>query len=125
MSKARRLRKISVFASGGKFPVLTLSYINTVLSQSAFRIYKCYIINNYLIVPALAWEDIISNHSVPSEIDCAFNCGNEPTCAGFKYKFGTNSPSVNCQLSNTTGKNNMANYDDQGWVFFIDVRIYT
>ena len=44
MSKARRLRKISVFTSGGKFPVLTLSYINTVLSQSAFRIYKCYII---------------------------------------------------------------------------------
>ena len=25
--------------------VLTLSYINTALSQSAFRIYKCYIIN--------------------------------------------------------------------------------
>jgi hypothetical protein len=69
----------------------------------------------------LAWEDIISNHSVPSEIHCSFNSGNEPTCAGFKYKFGTNSPSVNCQLSNTTGKNNMANYDDQGWVFFIDV----
>ena len=44
MSKARRIRKISVFTSGGKFPVLTLSYINTALSQSAFRIYKCYII---------------------------------------------------------------------------------
>ena len=27
------------------FRVLTLSYINTALSQSAFRIYKCYIIN--------------------------------------------------------------------------------
>jgi hypothetical protein len=46
MSKARRIRKISVFTlSGGKFPVLTLSYINMALSQSAFRIYKCYIIN--------------------------------------------------------------------------------
>jgi hypothetical protein len=44
MSKARRIRKISVFTSGGKFPVLTLSYINTAVSQSAFRIYKCYII---------------------------------------------------------------------------------
>ena len=44
MSKVRRIRKTSVFTSGGKFPVLTLSYINTVLSQSAFRIYKCYII---------------------------------------------------------------------------------
>ena len=40
MSKARRIREISVFTSGGKFPVLTLSYINTALSQSAFRIYK-------------------------------------------------------------------------------------
>jgi hypothetical protein len=44
MSKARRIRKNSVFTSGGKFPVFTLSYINTALSQSAFRIYKCYII---------------------------------------------------------------------------------
>ena len=49
MSKARRIRKISVFTSGGKFPVLTLSYINTALSQSAFRIYKCYIIIFYCI----------------------------------------------------------------------------
>ena len=28
--------------------MLTLSYINTALSQSAFRIYKCYIIINYV-----------------------------------------------------------------------------
>ena len=48
MSKARRKRKISVFTSGGKFPVLTLSYINTALSQSAFRIYKSYIIKLYI-----------------------------------------------------------------------------
>jgi hypothetical protein len=48
MSKARRIRKFSVFTSGGKFPVLTLSYINTALSQSAFRIYKCYIIKLYI-----------------------------------------------------------------------------
>ena len=34
--------------SGGKFSVLTLSYINTALSQSAFRIYKCYIIMLYI-----------------------------------------------------------------------------
>jgi hypothetical protein len=47
MSKARRIRKISVFTSGGKFPVLTLSYINTALSQSALRIYKCYIIKEF------------------------------------------------------------------------------
>ena len=34
--------------SGGKFSVLTLSYVNTALSQSAFRVYKCYIINVFL-----------------------------------------------------------------------------
>ena len=52
MSKARRIRTFSVFTSGGKFPVLTLSYINTALSQSAFRIYKCYIINkNCIYIP--------------------------------------------------------------------------
>ena len=44
MSKARRIRKISVFPSGGKFSVFTLSYVNTALNQSAFRIHKCYII---------------------------------------------------------------------------------
>jgi hypothetical protein len=49
MSKAQRVRKNSVFTSGGKFPVLTLSYINKALSQSAFRIYKCYIIIYYII----------------------------------------------------------------------------
>jgi hypothetical protein len=53
MSKARRIRKISVFTSGGKFPVLTLSYINTALRQSAFRIYKCYIINHYSLYPTV------------------------------------------------------------------------
>jgi hypothetical protein len=53
MSKARRIRKISMFTSGGKFPVLTLSYINTALSQSAFRIYKCYIIM-YILTPITA-----------------------------------------------------------------------
>ena len=34
---------------GGKFSVLTLSYINTALTQSAFRVYKCYIIIEYLM----------------------------------------------------------------------------
>ena len=29
MSKARRIRKISVFTSSGKFSVFTLSYVNT------------------------------------------------------------------------------------------------
>ena len=47
MSKARRIRKISVFTSGGKFSVFTLSYVNTALNQSAFRIHKCYIIKLY------------------------------------------------------------------------------
>ena len=47
MSKARRMQKIFVFTSGGKFSVFTLSYVNTALNQSAFRIHKCYItINN-------------------------------------------------------------------------------
>ena len=47
MSKARRIRKTSVFTSGGKFSVFTLSYVNTALNQSAFRIHKGYIINNF------------------------------------------------------------------------------
>ena len=60
MSKARRIRKFSVFTSGGKFPVLTLSYINTALSQSAFRIYKCYIINHFTrtLLKSLTTSDI-------------------------------------------------------------------
>ena len=34
----------------GKFSVLTLSYINSTQSQSAFRIYKCYVIISYLTI---------------------------------------------------------------------------
>ena len=47
-----------MFTSGGKFPVLTLSYINTALSQSAFRIYKCYICCRSNLVPRACdpWE---------------------------------------------------------------------
>ena len=47
MSKAQRIREISVFTSGGKFSVFTLSYVNTALNQSVFKIHKCYIINTY------------------------------------------------------------------------------
>ena len=39
MSKAQRIqriRKISVFTSGGKFSVFTLGYVNTALNQSGF-----------------------------------------------------------------------------------------
>lgn len=75
-----------------------------------------------LIVPSLTLADIISTHNVRSEIECSFNCLKDQTCVGFKYKSGTNTPPVNCQLSNTTGKNNTAMTNDQGWVFFIDVQ---
>ena len=34
--------------SGGKFSVFTLSYVNTALNQSAFRIHKCYIIKYFV-----------------------------------------------------------------------------
>jgi hypothetical protein len=61
MSKTRRIRKISVFTSGGKFPVLTLSYINTALSQSAFRIYKCYIINMFITTFAQSYSQNAGN----------------------------------------------------------------
>ena len=44
MSKARRIRKFSMFTSGEKFSVFILSYVNTALNQSEFRIHKFYII---------------------------------------------------------------------------------
>ena len=75
-----------------------------------------------IIVPLLDLRDIISALHVHSEISCSFGCLKEPTCVGFKYKHGVNSPSVNCQLSNSTGKNNMADDDDQGWVYFVDIK---
>ena len=77
--------------------------------------------NYFLAVPLLRFADIISIHYVDSEIDCSFRCLKEPTCVGFKYKHGVNSPSVNCQLSNSTGENDMADDDDQGWMFFVDI----
>ena len=50
MSNAQKIRKISVFTSGGKFSVFTLSHVNTALKQSAFRIHKCYIIIAYTTI---------------------------------------------------------------------------
>ena len=73
-------------------------------------------------VPLLRFADIISTHHVHSEMGCSLRCLNEVTCVGFKYKHGVNSPSVNCQLSNTTGENNMVDDDDQGWVYFVDIK---
>ena len=74
-------------------------------------------------VPLLRFADIISTHHVHSEMDCSFRCVNEATCVGFKYKHGVSSPSVNCQLSNTTGEKIMMDDDDddQGWVYFVDI----
>ena len=75
-----------------------------------------------LKVPLLRFTDIISTHHVHSEMDCLFHCVNEVTCVGFKYKHGVTSPLVNCQLSNTTGENNMTDDDDQGWVYFVEIK---
>ena len=75
-----------------------------------------------LTVPLLRFADIISTHHVHSEMECSFRCLNEPTCVGFKYKHGVSSPSVNCQLSNTTAENNMIDDDGQGWVYFVDIK---
>ena len=75
-----------------------------------------------LTVPLLRSEDIISTHHVHSEMECLFRCVDEPTCVGFKYTHAVSNPSVNCQLSNTTGKNNMADDDDQDWVYFVEIK---
>ena len=72
-------------------------------------------------MPLLTTADIISTQYVNSETDCSLGCLKEPECVAFKYKYDNNSPSVNCQLSNSTGKSNTALHDDQGWVFFVDV----
>jgi hypothetical protein len=77
---------------------------------------------NILLVPLLGLQDIISTLRFDSEMDCSFGCLKELTCVGFKYKHGVSSPSVNCQLSNSTGENDMADDDDQGWVFFVDIK---
>ena len=48
MLKARRIRKISVFTSGGRFFAFTLSYVNTALNQS-----KLPYVNGETITPVL------------------------------------------------------------------------
>jgi hypothetical protein len=65
--------------------------------------------------------DNISALHVHFEMDCSFACLKEPTCVGFKYKHGVSGQSVNCQLSNTTGENDLADERDKGWAYFIDI----
>ena len=75
-----------------------------------------------LTVPLLRFADIISTYHVHFEMVCSFRCGIESTYVGFKNKYGVSSPSVNCQLSNTTGENSTVDNDDQGWVYFVDIK---
>ena len=84
---------------------------------SAFCVNCC----NVFIVPSLTLADIISTRHVHSEMDCAFGCLDKPTCVGFKFRDNVSCPSVNCQLSNTSGESNMAVDDEKGWKYFIDV----
>ena len=42
--------------SNGKFSMFTSSYVNTALNQSAFRIYKRYIIKYFVTKSCNIWE---------------------------------------------------------------------
>lgn len=75
-----------------------------------------------LLVPPLTLANIISTHHVYSQSECAFNCLIEDGCVGFKYKSCTNTKCGNCQLSNTTEEGNSTNIEDNGWIFFIDLK---
>jgi hypothetical protein len=60
--------------------VLTLSYIDTALSQSAFRIYKCYIINIYITYLYIYIQ------GVSKKTEQIWNCSQfrkAPTCIRF------------------------------------------
>ena len=50
-----------------KFPVLTSSYINTALTQSAFRIYECYII--------ILYQHIVNKEIKRETCKWQVNCG--------------------------------------------------
>ena len=66
--KTRRIRKISVFTSGGKFSVFTLSYVNTALNQSAFWIHKCYIIINAAVSKFFSKMDVFGTSFFPIKV---------------------------------------------------------
>ena len=46
---AQENTKLLQWMSKGKFSVFTLSYVNTAINQSAFRILKCYIKNSFTV----------------------------------------------------------------------------
>ena len=83
MSKARRIRKISVFTSGGKFFVFTLSYVNTALNQSAFRIRKCYILKHVSVMHSGEYDvyGVLYPHRSRLKV-CLTMAGIEPTTFG-------------------------------------------
>ena len=49
---AQNNTKLLQWTSDGKFSVFTLSYVNTALNQSSFRIHKFYIIIKYIYFSA-------------------------------------------------------------------------
>ena len=60
--------------------MLTLSYINTALSQSAFRIYKCYIIKLYLNCQYLT-SFVFLKLSLKYNTELSFVCHTHPMLA--------------------------------------------
>ena len=65
-------------------------------------------------------EDIISTHTVHSQIECSWRCLHVSTCVGYNYKTELSKHAVNCQLSKKPI--DKENHGNGNWTFYQDLK---
>ena len=81
------------------------------------------IITLFLSGSSLHPDDIISNHTAYSEIECSMKCVPKSSCVGFNYRTKSNKYVTNCQLSNITNEKRNGKSKGIGeWKFYQDVQ---
>ena len=66
-------------------------------------------------------EDIISSHSVHSQVECSLKCLETSTCVGYNYRPKSIKYAVNCQVSSKTEARDQVTGAEGEWIFYIDL----
>ena len=67
-------------------------------------------------------EEIMSNHSVHSQVECSLKCLNEQFCVSYNYIWKSRKHEINCQTSrNTSLERDTTNVVQGQWMFYEDI----
>ncbi|XP_028415343.1 uncharacterized protein LOC114538367 [Dendronephthya gigantea] len=73
---------------------------------------------------SLASEEIISNHTVHSQLECSLKCLQSQACVGYNYRAKPkNKYAINCQLSNKTRGKSTNGEGNGKWTFYQELEL--